>query len=110
MKINLNWDSDTVNATTLGSVTNLTAFETQIKNAAALFEKTYSDNITINITIKYADIGATTLGTSSQSLFTLPYDTAKQKLFLDWTSADDRLAVGATDTATHPDNLYFTRA
>jgi hypothetical protein len=93
MIINLSYDPTTVNATTLGSATNLAAFETQVNAAAKVFENTYLDPVTINITVRYAAAGpnGATVGLAQtlQSFYSYSAQSVDQALKSDITSLDD---------------------
>jgi len=104
MKINLIYDSTTVNATTLGSADNLKAFEGQVNAAAKLFEATYLDPVTVNITVKY---GPTDLAESRQEFNRYSLSTVKDALKKDITSLDDLKTVDVLGSSS---TVYLTHA
>ncbi|MGY3408359.1 hypothetical protein ACVWZV_004472 [Bradyrhizobium sp. GM5.1] len=104
MFIDITYDPATVNATTLGGAANLAAFEGQVSAAAQLFENTFLDPITVNITVKYGAVG---LGQSLQSFYSYSLATVKDALKKDITSLDDLKTVNALGSSG---TIYLTHA
>lgn len=73
--------------------------------AASMFTAHFSDNININITVK-ASTAAGLLGQSSTSLYGFGFNSIRDALYNDRTTADDRIATGlggsASSTMTDP--------
>src|SRR5262249_22557404 len=111
MIINLSYDPTTVNATTLGA--NLAGFESEVNAAAKLFQDTYLDPVTLNITVKYAANGMSGnpvgLAETWQSYYRYSAHEVHQALKSDITSLDDLKTYNV-----FPDNsvqlIYLTNA
>ncbi len=69
------------------------AQESALNNAAAVWENTFSDEVTVTIDASFASMSPGTIGGTSPSTFYIKFDDAKDLLSADRTSDDDTSAV-----------------
>jgi len=88
------------------------AQQTAVNAVAQFFEKHFIDNVTVNITVSFADLSATNgLGASTYQLNTHSYTDIRNSLIADQTTADDAAgALPATDPISGTHTYWVSRA
>src|SRR3954447_13055843 len=105
MNFNLTFDPSTTSAPA--------EFTTIVNTVANFFEVHFIDDVDVNVTVKFADLGANGLGASNTNLNTDTYSDLRGKLIGDATTTDDTNSAATlpgTDPISGTHTYWLTRA